>query len=937
MIEKEKYIETIELKYSVEMMREHFKAPLPTLIPLFWLKTENEGIIRRSITRMSKAGAIGFILENRNNPIYLSEKWWKLVGICLDEARQRNMKLWLWDEKFFPSGTAGGAVMQKNSDYNHKVIEEKIINVSSFRDVRLSISDMVDETGDKLISAFACKQDSSGMMRLENLVKLEPSNGMLEWQTPEGDWQIMVYLVKTRLDWVDVLNPDATQTFIELVYEEAYRRFPNEFGDTFAGFFSDETGIRNVYNYYSLPGKNEPLPWTTLLCKEFTMRNGYELEEFLPALWQDIGESTKMVRRDYMDTISHLFAENFFGKIHEWCEEHGVQFIGHVIEDNGAHYRLGHGCAHYFRVMEKFHIPGVDIVLKQVLPGEIEQKSGATFETPFFYWVLGKLASSASHIYNVPENLALLEAFGAYGWYEGLRMIKWLTDWALVRGINVFTPHAFNPKYPDSDCPPHFGLEGIDPQWQYFNIWSDYANRMSQLLRGGVHIAPVVLLYPAESLWTGDAEPMEDIARSLLQSQIDFDFVPYDSVMNSKMTVRCGELNIGRENYECLVVPPIRVLPLYMLRKLSDLASEGGRMVFVNGFPTRSDNANEDDEFQNIINELKLYDSVKAVKLDSLIPYLCDLEIQDVETADPDPNLRYIHRVKGKAHIFLFFNESLYENVKTEVVLRDVFGIPERWEPLNGYTTTYAPYKYDKKKGLCVPLFLEPYQSIVIFVSEDDTQPHISDTNFDSIETTGLGRLILTAHEPGEYYATIEREGGATFTHNIQVTSDSMSELDISGNWRIEISTPGSYPTFREEKRITGFGDFSDIITDFAGTVAYEREFYITNDLSLDSDVRFILDLGEAYEIVSVFVNSHHVTTLICPPYRCDISQFVRVGQNYLRVEVTNTLANAVKDIDRSFSGPGPFPFGLVGPVRLMRYKTFTIDMKHGNNMEMVL
>jgi hypothetical protein len=908
-------------------MREHFKTPISSLVPLFWLKTEDEDVIRCSIARMSKAGASGFILENRNNPLYLSEKWWRLVGICLDEAKQRNMKLWLWDEKFFPSGTAGGAVMRKNSGYSQKIIEEKVIYVANGKDVRLSISDIIDETEDKLFAIFACKQDSSEMIQPRSLVKLELSNDMLEWQVPEGDWLILIYLVKNRLDWVDVLNPDATQTFIDLVYEEAYRHFSIEFGNTFAGFFSDETGLRNVYNYYSLPGKkDEPLPWTTLICKEFASKNGYELDESLPALWHDIGESTKRIRRDYMDTVSHLFAENFFGKIHNWCEEHSVQFIGHVIEDNGAHYRLGHGCAHYFRVIEKFHIPGVDIVLKQVLPGETEQKPGATFETPFFYWVLGKLASSASHIYNVPENLALLEAYGAYGWYEGLRMIKWLTDWALVRGINVFTPHAFNPKYPDTDCPPHFGLEGIDPQWQYFNVWSDYANRMSWLLRGGIHIAPVVLLYPAESLWTGDAEPIEDTARSLLQSQIDFDFVPYDCVINNKMAVRCGELNIGSEYSGCLVVPPIRVLHLYMLRKLRDLASEGGRIVFVNGFPTHSDKASEDDEFQNIISELKLYDTVKAVKLDSLISYLRDLDIQDIDIVDPNPNLRYIHRIKEKAHIFGFFNESLYENVKTEVVLRNIFGKPERWEPLNGYITPYAPYNYDKERGLCVPLFIEPYQSVVIFVSEDGIKAHISHTNFHLIETIGSGRWVLTAYEPGEYYATVEREDGSAFTHNIQVTSDHISELDISGDWKIEISTPDSYPKFREEKRITGFGDFSDMIPNFSGTVAYERDVDISDDLNLNSDVRFVLDLGEAYEIVSIFVNSHKVTEIICPHYRCDISQFMRTGRNYLRVEVTNTLANAVKDIDESFSGHGPFPFGIVGPVKLMRYKTFTID-----------
>jgi len=109
------------------------------------------------------------------------------------------------------------------------------------------------------------------------------------------------------------------------------------------------------------------------------------------------------------------------------------------------------------------------------------------------------------------------------------------------------------------------------------------------------------------------------------------------------------------------------------------------------------------------------------------------------------------------------------------------------------------------------------------------------------------------------------------------------------------------------------------VIPDFAGTIAYEKEVYISNDLNLDFN-RFVLDLGEAYEIVSLFVNSHKVVDLICPPYRYDITQFIRKGKNYLRVEVTNTLANAIKDIDKSFSGSGPFPFGLIGPVKFISF-----------------
>ena len=39
----------------------------------------------------------------------------------------------------------------------------------------------------------------------------------------------------------------------------------------------------------------------------------------------------------------------------------------------------------------------------------------------------------------------MCEIFGVYGWREGLKLEKYLADHFLVRGINRFVPHAFNP------------------------------------------------------------------------------------------------------------------------------------------------------------------------------------------------------------------------------------------------------------------------------------------------------------------------------------------------------------------------------------------------------------------------------------------------------------------------------------------------------------
>ena len=70
-----------------------------------------------------------------------------------------------------------------------------------------------------------------------------------------------------------------------------------------------------------------------------------------------------------MDVYSRAFAENFFKPQQEWCHAHNVRLIGHLVEDNHADHQLGYGPGHWFRAMQYFDMPGIDVVGYQVTPG----------------------------------------------------------------------------------------------------------------------------------------------------------------------------------------------------------------------------------------------------------------------------------------------------------------------------------------------------------------------------------------------------------------------------------------------------------------------------------------------------------------------------------------------------------------------------------------
>lgn len=119
---------------------------------------------------------------------------------------------------------------------------------------------------------------------------------------------------------------------IREVYEPHYTHYKEEFGKTIQGFFSDEPRFGNIKGTEGRMGTDMVLPWRDGLEKEL----GFE-EKYLPLLWADAEGLEKDIRYQYMDTVTRLYNENFTQVLGDWCRAHHVWYLGHTIEDNGAH------------------------------------------------------------------------------------------------------------------------------------------------------------------------------------------------------------------------------------------------------------------------------------------------------------------------------------------------------------------------------------------------------------------------------------------------------------------------------------------------------------------------------------------------------------------------------------------------------------------------
>ncbi len=878
--------------------------PARSLTPLFWVRGEPPELLLAEIARMDEAGMAGFVVESRTHPEFLGDWWWQDLEAIVDEASRRDMKVWLMDDEHYPSGYAAGAATRHRPDLLKRYLAERHVDLqgplpyASFAVEEIGSLIHSEELIAVVVGRCPERDRAAGEARYdvvdgESLVDLTESvrDGMLRWAVPAGGWRLFV-IVTTReggepwtRDFIDPLSEEAVDFYVETVHAAVLAHLGRHVGVTFQGFFTDEPRFGNAPSYESMPGEEgQVLPFTRGLLEAFAQRAGYAPRRWLPALWYDCGPRTDTVRHDYMDLVSARFADVFTRRIGDWCRGHGVRFIGHLVEDNGAHARLGYGAGHFFRCMAGLDMGGLDVVGYQVRPGFTSGHMASAFgrlDMKFFNWALAKLASSAAHHTPRMGGLTMAESYGAFGWAEGLKMLKWITDWMCVRGVNFIVPHAFSPAaFPDPDCPPQFYAGGHHPQWPFFRDWADYANRTCRLLTGGQHVAEVLVLYPAESSWAGPADGCEHAVAALAEAHLDCDICSYDDFCDSERVGISaeGRLICAGEQYSAVVLPAMERISPPVLERLIACREAGVLVACAGGVPVlpcRDDNRDAVARLSARLAE----PAVGRAPAPSPLPgyaglgrLLCDGGLGDVSPEAAASALRHYHYRRDGTDIYFLTNESVAETVDTWVVFR-AGGVAELWDPL---TAVAGPAVATATAGgTRVHVRLEPYQSTFLV-----------------FDTQGLPRA--TASDP-------------------RPAAPPVQSLPVEGPWQVDRAAAEEYPAFTAEPRVHGLGDWTvhDGLRRFAGTLRYRATISIP-DVWRDRAVT--LDLGEVYELARVRVNGLQRGVCLCPPYRCLLGA-VPPGVHLLEVEVTNTLGTQVLDpFSRVVAGE---PSGLLGPVEL--------------------
>lgn len=697
------------------------------VFPFLWMKGQSREYLKKQLLQLSRSGIASICLESRTHPDFCGDGWWSDLDIIFEEAKRLGITVWLFDDKHCPTGSANGTMATKYQHLRGWHIAERHFDVIGGGSGTFMVEPFSSEDEFLGVCAFERGELDNELLGEPHVEFCRVKNQWGEYNLPKGVWRIFT-LFKTRAgikNIVDVINPLSVKCLIDEVYEKHYARYSHLFGNIIAGFFSDEPYFGNnavgyvneMIGYYNnrLGIAGLGYPWRDDLPNLISENFSFDVLSWLPALWYDAGNVGKEFRAVYMDKITSLYSKCFSGQLGDWCEKHGVEYIGHVVEDNGTHARLGYGTGHYFRSMEGQSMAGIDVVFNCVQPGFAHYDNAACCEggytnSAFFHYVLGQLAASDAKLSPKKGGRSVCEIFGAYGWAEDIPMMKWLVDFFLVRGINHFIPHAFSPIFPDKDCPPHFGVQGLDPQYEGFCKLMDYTNKMADLLSNGERVAKVAVMYDAELEWSnrnGKFTSMEVICKKLLDNHICYDIIP--SYLLDKATVEQGKIKVDNLEYTCLAIGAAEYYPTNINSVFTNIKNRGATVLFV-------EEGAEDDFIRKI-------QGTGA----------CELCFE----GDGD-FLRYLHIKNKDCDHYMFFNESLERYVKGSVFLSHD-GKCVSIDMMNNKRS--AKRKQDNGG---YEICLQPYQSVVYsFGNEDYCDLEVE--NFEEIPLNNLNYIISLA------------------------------------------------------------------------------------------------------------------------------------------------------------------------------------------------
>lgn len=548
-------------------------APFPDGFHPFWfwndrITAEN---IRRQIARMSEQGIRGFFIHSRQGlqQPYMSSGFLDLVEVAMAEGQARNMSVHLYDEYPYPSGAAGGGVVQSDIalagttlQVNHWALQAGPVRVElppgrvlvcrafALRQGEVDWDHWLDLSGSiGMVLTRESYHDAGVQAYNDRRFFADSPVPVLEVTLSDGPvelWAVSEVPVSHHKYWgsfPDVTNPLAVRRFMELTHE----RYRHRLGPRLAGIasiFVDEV---------------EPRPSASVIA-ELERRHGDDVAGTLMAFAAPAHPSHIQALREMQEVCLQLFEKSFEAPIAAWCRRNGVRYSGEKPS-----LRLSQ--------LAWMDIPGCE-------PGHT--KAGAPCSDLLQAEIRGNAKATASAAYFYAKEGSLCECYHSLGWGATLQDAKLIAESLLLLGTRWLVPHAFFYSIDGlrkHDAPPSFFHM---PYWRMFGELSRRVSAIAGILDGTWLDASIGVVEPTGGLPDSDQLACyERLQLALLGAHLDF--LTVDHPILSAGSLVDGSVALRDVRLRSVLVPPMRDPEPSLDEWLGKFEHAGGQVVRVVG------------------------------------------------------------------------------------------------------------------------------------------------------------------------------------------------------------------------------------------------------------------------------------------------------------------------------------------------------------------
>lgn len=568
MLYPKKETKTLDIELFKNPTKEYRAAPFWA-----WNCELSKDVLEKEIEVMKEMGFGGYYMHTRVGMAtkYLSDEFMELIRACIEKGKAEDMYSYLYDEDRWPSGTAGGFNTQDDENLQKLLY----FTCEPYNDGTLTTEDDIknSKTPDGKYNFIGCYDilfDQNN--KIESYKKIDVAD-----EVNEGHQKWFAYMEYGG--YCDTMRKSTIDSFIKLTHERYKNACGADFGVNAPTIFTDEPNMRPKKPIeHAGESKGAVLPYTNDLEDTFKEKYGISLESHLPELFFERADGApSRIRYLYHDHTTERFAEAFAYNIGKWCEENGIIFTGHMLNEPTLYSQtisVGEAMRHY----KGFQLPGIDML------GDWRELNTA------------KQAQSAAHQYG--KEGVMSELYGVTNWDFDFRGHKLQGDWQAALGVTHRVPHLYWVSMGGEakrDYPASIGHQS--PWYKEYKHIEDHFARLGTVMTRGKADVKIAVVHPVESYWinfgpadqTGEyrsaiGDRFTEFTNWMLFGFQDFDFVS-ESLLPEQYKETKEGFAVGEMKYDAVVVPYLETIRSTTLEALKKFRARGGNVIFVGEAP----------------------------------------------------------------------------------------------------------------------------------------------------------------------------------------------------------------------------------------------------------------------------------------------------------------------------------------------------------------